>query len=857
MSNKVLSFKKNLLNRTGSSKRQSFISKLVLFLLLLLAVQVNTKAQNVGDLTNVRTEELTDDQVRKFMLESDRLALTDDQIVQLALQRGMNPNEVVKLRERIKTTRKTLTANYQAGNDHFRSSQPSNYQHDSISSLEQKPLDNFNALFSQLKSKNFGFDVFNNRRLTFEPNLKLPTPLNYRLAADDELLIDVSGYSEMSYRLKVTNEGLIRIPVAGAVSVSGLTIEEAKRAIIKKLAGTIYANIKNGKTVVDVNLGTIRSMKVTVIGEATLPGTYTLPSLASAYNALYACGGPNLNGSYRNIQVIRNNATIATIDVYQYLVNGSKKNDIRLMDEDVIKINTYDTRIELKGEVKKPGLYDVAPGEKLAQIFKYAGGFTDNAYTDRIQVFRNTSKDRKVTTITEAQISTTNPVKGDSYVVGKILNRFTNRISIDGAVYRPGEYELREGMSLVQLITEADGIRDDAFTSRATLHRLKADLSPEIIAFDVEKLLSGELKDIQLKPEDRIKIFSKFDLKEGYFVSIEGQVSAPGIFLYEEGITVQDLILMAGGLKEAASLQRVEISRRVRDANKDSANIKLADSTNITTAIIFQQDITLDLKDSAVIPKIVLLPFDEVTIRPAPGYFVQKNAVIEGEIIYSGKYTLQAKNDRISDLVKRSGGLTALAYPKGAVLVRTKNLTRTEQNNSEQGLANLLKHNYEAGVSTVLLQNQIDLMTRRKSENVGIDLQKILENPQSEYDLFLNDGDTLRIPKQLQTVRVNGEVLYPALVRYDESFRFRDYINKAGGFGDRSSKKRPYVVYANGAVKGTKSFLFIKKYPRLSPGAEIFVPSKKEKERLRTSEVVSLSVSVATMLAILYNVLKK
>jgi len=314
---------------------------------------------------------------------------------------------------------------------------------------------------------------------------------------------------------------------------------------------------------------------------------------------------------------------------------------------------------------------------------------------------------------------------------------------------------------------------------------------------------------------------------------------------------------MAGGLKEAASVKRIEISRRVKNAYTDSTNTKTVDSANIRTALIFQQDITADLKDSAVFPKIPLLPFDEIAIRPAPGYFVQKNAVIEGEIIYSGKYTLEAKNDRISDLIKRSGGLTSQAYPKGAVLVRTRNLTRTEQNNSEQGLANLLKQNYEAGVAVPLLQNELQTFITKRSENVGIDLEKILENPQSGYDLFLNDGDTLRIPKQLQTVRVNGEVLYPALVRFDDNYKFRDYILKAGGFSERSSKRRPYVVYANGDVKGTRSFLFFKSYPKLSPGAEIFVPTKREKERLRTGEVISLSASVATMLAILFNVLKK
>ena len=834
-----------LQNRLLLTRSLCLIKCCFLFTFLFL-VQVNASAQVIEDLSTVKVDELTDDQIRRFMIEADRMSLKDEQLDQIAFQRGMNPDELVKLKDRIKSLRKALGSSAVTNSGGSGKSLPSDSKADSIFSTEQKPLEDFNTIFSELKAKNFGFEVFNNNRLTFEPNLRLPTPKNYQLASDDELLIDVSGNSEMSYRLKVTPEGVIRIPVAGPVTVSGLTIEQAKKVISAKLANTIYSNIKSGKTVVDVNLSTIRSIKVTIIGEATMPGTYTLPSLASAYNALYACGGPNLNGSFRNIQVIRNNNTIVTIDVYQYLVNGSKENDIRLMDDDVIRINTYNVRIELKGEVKKPGLYDVKAGETLSQLISYAGGFTSNAYTARLQVFKNTSTDRQVTTVTEAQLGNIVPRGGDTYIIGKILNRFTNRINIKGAVYRPGEYELKDGMTLLQLIKEADGLREDAFTSRATLHRLKADLSPEIISFDVEKLLSGELQDILLKREDRVIIFSKFDIKEGYYVSIEGEVSAPGIFLYEEGITVEDLVLLAGGLKEAASTKRIEISRRIKDGNRDSARTK--------TAIIYQKDIVLSLKDSSNIPKLVLMPFDEVSIRPAPGYFVQKNVVIEGEVLYTGKYTLEAKSDRISDLVKRSGGLTPEAYIKGAVLVRTRNLTPSEKNNSEQGLANLLKQNFEAGVSPTLLQNQLDLAYRKSSENVGIDLEKILENPESRYDLFLNDGDTLRIPKQLQTVRVNGEVLYPALVRFNERFKFKDYIIEGGGFSDRSSRKKSYVVYANGSVKGTKSFLFFRSYPRLSPGAEIFVPVKRERERLRAIELVTLGATLVTMLAILYNV---
>ncbi|MHA4807449.1 SLBB domain-containing protein [Flavitalea flava] len=828
---------------------RTLLKRGILLFPLLLFFQVTILAQTGGDLSNVRVEELTDEQIRKFIIESDRLSLKDDQIEQLAFQKGMSPVEVVKLKARVESMRKSLTAsNYQSFQPPSRPA-GADRQQDSISALEQKPVSDFSSAFAELTTRNFGFDVFNNKRLTFEPNLRIPTPKNYILAADDELLIDVSGYSEANYKLKVSPEGTIRIPVVGLVTVSGQTIEQAKKSITRRLASTVFSDIKTGHTLVEVTLGTIRSIRVTIIGEAALPGVYTLPSLATAYNALYACGGPNQNGSFRNIQVIRNNSLLATIDIYQYLVNGTKKNDIHLMDQDVIRINTYAIRIALKGEVKKPGLYDVAQGETLGQIMRYAGGFTDNAYTARIQVFTNTSKERRVTTITEEDVETVIPRKGDSYIIGKILNRFVNRVSIRGAVYRPGEYELKDGMTLLQLLNEADGIREDAFTSRASLHRLKDDLSPEIVSFDPERLLKGETPDIVLRKEDRINIFSKFDLKEGYYVSIEGEVSAPGIFLYEEGITVRDLVLLSGGLKEAASVKRVEISRRIKDADPLSKNT--------VTAIIYQEDINLDLRDSSKAGKFVLLPFDEVAIRPAPGYFVQKNAVIEGEIIFTGKYTLETKNDRISDLVKRSGGLTPQAYLAGAVLVRTKNFTKTEQNNNEQGLRNLLKQDFQAGSSPAILQNDLSASMLKRSENVNIDLQKILEHPGSEYDLLLNDGDTLRIPRQLQTVRVNGEVLFPALVRYDKRLDFKDYIIGAGGFSEKSSRKKSYVVYPNGSVKGTRSFLFFKNYPTLSPGAEIFVPVKRERERLRPTEILSIIVSLATLVLLSYNIIHK
>ena len=822
--------------------------KRLLYTFLICVLPFTSICQTLDDLSDVKVEELSEDQIRSFISESNKLNIKDDQIEEFALQKGMNSDEIIKLKERVKLLDRNIPT---TDSKYFQKIKPTTGSRlqDSISQLEQRPVLDINNAFSTLITQNFGSGIFSNPTITFEPKLRIPTPKNYQLAADDELIIDVTGYTDANYRVKISPEGIIRIPMVGAISLNGFTIEQAKKLITQKLANSIYGDIKSGRTFVEVNLGEIRSIKITIIGEATVPGTYTLPSLATAYNALYSCGGPNQNGSYRNIQVIRNNAIVATIDVYDYLVNGTKKNDIRLFDQDIIKISTYDVRIELKGEVKKPGLYDVIKGENLGKILKYAGGITDNAYSAKIKLFRNTPTDRQLITINAGDLESLYPQKGDSYIIGKILNRFANRISIKGAVYRPGEFELRNGMTLSKLIAEADGLREDAFMKRANIHRLKEDLSPQIITVELDKLLRGEIEDIILKKEDRVVIYSKFELKEGYYVTLGGEVANPGVVLYEEGMTVYDVILMGGGLKESASVKHVEISRRIKDSDPKSFNPK--------TAIIFEQDINSNLSSDMEISKLILSPFDEVFVRPAPGYFVQKNVVVEGEIIYGGKYTLSAKNDRISDLVKRAGGLTPQAYLEGAVLVRSRQFSKTELENNQVGLNNLLKQNYQAGVPSVILQNEISGSNKKKSDNVGIDLKSILKSPYSLLDLFLNDGDTLRVPKQMQTVRVNGEVLYPALVAYDKSFGLRRYIIASGGFGERASHKKPYVIYANGSVKGTKTFLFFKNYPKIIPGTEIFVPAKKEKERLRPIELVSVFSAFASTLAILFTVLKR
>jgi protein involved in polysaccharide export with SLBB domain len=801
-------------------------------------------AQSDRSLASFRADELSSEQLRQFVREADRLGVTDAQIESYAVANGISPLELVRFRDLLQNTRKAMA---NEGRGVVKPKPTSSTARQDTLPTGTRP--NYSRqLFDPLVLRPFGSEIFNNDRLSFEPELRIPTPLDYRLAAGDGITIYVSGLSEANYKLEVTNEGLIKIPVAGSVSVTGLTMEEATRAIRSKLSSTIYKSIKTGKTKVAVTLSTVRSIRVAVIGEAFMPGTYTIPSIASAFHVLYASGGPSSSGTLRKIQVIRNNKVVSTIDVYDYLTKGIKRNDIRLMDNDVIRIFPYEVRIGLNGEVRKPGLYDVLPGESLDKIIRYAGGYSDIAYTSKIRAYQSTGRERRIATIDSAAVKTIFPTSGDVYTIDRILNRFQNRITVRGAVFRPGEYEWKKGMTLKQLIDQADGIREDAYLTRGTIQRLKEDLSPELVSFNLQKINKDSAPDIVLYKEDRVTIYSRFDLKEGYFITIDGEVANPGVYPYAEKMTPEDLIILAGGLKESSFTKKVEISRRVKDADPFKPDSK--------TAVIFQKDINSDLREISDSGVFYLQPFDELSIRVSPGYAEQQNIVVEGEVLYPGKYTLDKKNSRISELIGRSGGLTPDAYPKGSVLIRSVNRSKSEQSNYTKGYQNLIKQNILAGTPQVIVQSQIEGAVNLRSQLVGIELEKIMDDPGSKYDLLLQDGDTIRIPKLLQTVRVNGEVLFPTIIRYDGSSKFKDYVIAAGGYSDRSQKKKSFVVHSNGSAEGTKSFLFFKSYPRIKPGDEIYIPTKREKERLRAIEFITIGATLVSMLAILATLIK-
>lgn len=823
----------------------AFIAFGLFFSMPVLAQKVNPQ-----NLSSVRVDELSDAQVRQFMAQVEALGLSDAQLEQVAQSRGMSATEIQKLRRRV--DRLKNSADRGKGDDYSLSSGKSdNSSQNLLDTLSRRDsLSLADQVLEQLRSKIFGADLFKTSGLTFEPNLRLATPRNYVIGPDDEMLIDIYGYSEASYKLTVSPEGTINIPYVGVVPVSGMTIESATSRIRSRLS-TIYSGLRTGNTSVSVAIGNIRSVKVVLTGEVVKPGTYSLPSVATVFNALYSSGGPTQNGSFRQIEVIRGGRRIATLDVYDFLLTGELKNNVRLQDQDVIRIPTYRKRVEIVGEVKRPGIFEMVNGEDLSDLLRFAGDFTERAYQARVKVLKNTATERKISDVTSAEFATYQPSTGDKYFVDEILDRFENRVTIEGAVFRPGQFEMEPGLTVGSLIRKAEGLREDAFQNRGYITRLKDDLQTELVSFDIAKVLSGQAADIPLKREDIVVISSIFDLKEEYTVRVEGEVQQPGKLEYAEGMNLEDAIIQAGGFKEGATSQRVEVSRRVKNSN--------ALSTSAQVAEVFQIDANQDLKTATA--GFVLQPFDIVAVRPSAGYEVQKQVRVEGEVLYPGVYTITKKDERISDILKRAGGFTAWAYAEGASLKRSgspkdsvemkmefeKYLVKRLSDQKETD--NASKNRVSSGRDTIVVKPEFEA---ERNEFVGIDLPMILKQPGSKADIFLEEGDVLNIPKQLQTVKVSGEVLSPVTVVYSKNKSFKQYVANAGGFSEKAKRKRSYIKYANGAVKSTKKVFFFSFHPRVKPGSEIVVPEGPGKRPFNVSEWVGVTSSLVTLL-LLFN----
>lgn len=822
-------------------KFKKAITGFILFIAVLFS-QVSFAQTNYAD---VKVDELSDAQIRQMIQRAESVGYNDAQLEQMAAAQGMKAEEIAKLRTRVAKIRSNSAS---AAKTTEVDGDINSERTFADSTKRRSPV--VVDVLSDLRPKIFGAELFANSDISFEPNLRMATPKNYIIGPDDQLLIDLSGDNDVNYNLKVSPDGTIRLQYVGPVAVAGLSVEQATAKIRSSMAST-YPSLRNGRTEIAVNLGNIRSIKVTILGEVVKPGSYTLSSLSTVFNALNASGGPNTNGSFRKIQVIRNNKVVSTIDVYDFLLNGIQKGNVRLQDQDIINIPVYQNRVEMAGEVKRPALFEVLSTESLADVIRFAGGFSNKAYTATIKVLQNTNKERKITDVNAENFDTYSPLNGDKYVVEQILDRFANRVEITGAVFRPGQFELDKGLTLKGLISKAEGITEDAFLNRGYINRLNADNSPSLISFDVAKVLAGTEADIPLQREDKVTISSIFDLRDEYKVSIQGEVREPGTFEYGDNMSLEALIQMAGGFKEGATPNRIEISRRVKNSD--------ALSKSAVTADLFTVNVDQNLK--LVGDKFILKPYDIVSVRNATGYEVQRQVKVEGEVLYPGVYTISAKNERLSDLIRRVGGLTPSAYVEGASLKRPgpaavktndKNAIDTKEE-EDRKLLNLRRLQETGAKDTVSMETNQKIIT---SDLVGIDLGKILDKPGGRYDLLVEEGDILRVPKQLQTVKVTGEVLSPNSIVFSPHKTFKQYVNGAGGFTANALKNGSYIRYANGSVQAVGNFLFFNNYPKVKPGAEILIPKKAERERLTAQSWIGIGTGLASLAAIIVSLLR-
>lgn len=678
----------------------------------------------------------------------------------------------------------------------------------------------------------FGRNIFNIDKLTFQPNLNMATPENYRLGPGDEVIVDVWGASQNTMRLEVSPDGYVNIANLGPVYLNNMTIKDA-RQLLKQELGKIYADSANN---IQVTLGNIRTIQVNVMGEVRAPGTYALSSLSTVFHALYASGGVSDIGSLRNVQVARGGKTIARLDVYEYIMKGLIQDDIRLQDGDVVIVPTYDELVKITGKVKRPMFYEMKNGESAATLLKYAGGFSSDAYKKSIRVLRKDGKEFSVKTVDDMHYSAFKLIDGDVVTVDSILNRFNNRLEVKGAVYHPGVFELSGSLNTVrQLVEKADGLLGDAFTGRAVLYRERENLTKEVLPVDIEGILKGTSPDIALQKNDILYIPSIHDLQDMGKVTISGEVNKPGSYTYADHMSLEDLVITAGGLKESASLVRVDVSRRIRDPK------------GTTEPDMIGQNFSFGLKDGFVVDGeagFELQPYDQVFVRRSPSYTEQVNVTVDGEVLYRGEYTLSTKSERLSSLIQRAGGVSRYAYVRGAKLRRVAN---EEELRRMEDVVKMVRREIGETLATSLGLKVDSTFT------VGIDLEAALANPGGDADLVLREGDVLTVPEYNNTVKVNGAVMMPNTVSYAAGKSVKYYLSQAGGYSANAKKSQKFIIYMNGQVAEVKG----SGKKQIEPGCEIVVPNKTKK--FNFANIVSNATSfasLATMLASLATMMK-
>ena len=797
---------------------------LILMFIALCSVQANAQG-------------MSDKAVIQYAKNGVNQGKSQKQLYQELLLKGVTKDQMLRIKEEYERQ--------QAKTNEVRAEQKADTQRvnpEKRDDSEKAQNNNMREAAPEGDIKVFGRDIFNNSNLTFEPSLNIATPVDYRLGPGDQLVIEVWGASQANITQKVTPDGYITIPDVGPIQVNGLTVQAASNKIRAKLS-KIYSGM--GTTNVDlstdvkVSLGQIRTIQVNIMGEVAQPGTYALSSFSTVFHALYKAGGISQLGSLRNIKVVRGGRTVATVDVYDYILHGRSHSDIRLQEGDVILASPYDALVLVKGKIKRPMYYEMKRTESIRTLIDYAGGFTNDAYTSAVTVERNDEKERTICSVDDMNYGVFKVKDGDVVSVGAILDRYNNRIEIKGAVYRPGFYELGKEISTVRdLITKADGLLEDAFTNRAVLHRENLDKTLEIISVNVKGVLDGTEPDITLQRNDVLFIPSKYDLEAKGTIEISGEVYSPGIFPYAENTKLEDLIIMAGGLTESASKVRVDIARRLNDPNstKKQKEISKMFSFAVKDGFVVEGD-----------PGFILEPYDQVFVRRSPGYTPKVNVSITGEVEFEGSYALNERNERLSDLIARAGGLTGFAYLKGARLERQ--LSEEEYLQAKELLTMVASNNQISGNDSIIIP------AVSRTYTVAIDLEKIMSNPHSSLDPVLQDGDAVIIPQLMTTVQVTGSVRKPNSVVYNPDMKLKDYISEAGGYAERARKSGTFILYPNGHIKELGRNASAKE---IVGGAKIIVPQKGRSQwNLGTTlSTISTSVSMLAVIASLINATK-
>lgn len=790
---------------------------------------------------------MTDQQVIDYIKRQSAVGKTEQQIGKELLAKGVTPEQVERLRAQYESQidtdsktdgKKTGPGMKLEGTQASRlrkAQQPDDATISKMTTVFEIMTPDSLALLTDTveKKKIYGHDMFQVKELSFEPNENMATPVDYRLGPGDEVIIDIWGASEDQIRETISPEGSIIVSQIGPVYLNGLTIGEANDRV-RQIFSSKYAGVADEETDISLTLGEVRSILVNVMGEVAVPGSYRLSPFSTVFNALYRAGGINDIGSLREISVLRDGRTIMNVDVYDYIFGGKKNGNVRLQEGDVIIVPPYAELINVEGNVKRPMYYELRNGETLSKLFEYTGGFAGDAYTDLVTVSRQNGKENEIFNVTNAEFSSYRLKDGDVVTIGAVNDRFSNRVELRGAVMRPGLYSIGDGMTLKNLLRQTEGLAEDAFVDRAIIYREGDDLTLQAIGVDLGDILAGRAADVSLRRNDIVVVSSVKEIFDQGELTINGQVANPGDYPYAEGTTVEDLIVMAGGLLQGASTARVDVSRRIIDPT----SLKPTEQTAET--------FTFALKDGLVMkgdPGFKLKPYDIVQIRRSPGYQTQKLVTLDGEVAFEGEYAIQRKNERLSDIIKRAGGITAGAYIKGARLMRK--MTDDEIAARDESMR-LATQNADDSIS-------IDQLSLSDVYSVGIDLQKALEQPGSYYDLVLKDGDKLIIPEEVSTVKISGDVMFPNVVGYVPGKKLGYYIDQAGGYGERAKKSKAFIVYMNGTVARAN------RKSTIEPGCQIIVPSKPKNGGTNWAQVISYVSSFAslgTMAATIYSIFK-